>query len=365
MYHQQLDDRLIRLPADLARGISPERIAGAITESVRQSGLPATANALTALSQQLTQATGQFQRAAGQLRDCTGIAERAQGAIGRMTTSVANATDTAQWALQTLEHQVRLECVRAVCLLCGAAWWSGCSVASCSSAGGAAGSKSCRRRPRCRRRAPSPRRRRSYVEEARTGGRSEIGHAHRTSAVEAALRELEASAAARVRMEGANEIHATGLSIRTILPHDSDLSSGLVKGSPCGFLCLAAFTGGLWSVAGLGPITSGMQSYLFQLDDLASKTFQGIVVIFMTEVQEVSRRRTTDKGAGQIPYSVMGNEADQLRAELAALKEGTPVESGPGVLWQIFGDSAVSANHRVCLPNAPVSRLGIRLQKRL
>src|SRR5713226_2339638 len=29
-YHQQLDDRLTRLPADLAQGISPERIAGAI-----------------------------------------------------------------------------------------------------------------------------------------------------------------------------------------------------------------------------------------------------------------------------------------------------------------------------------------------
>jgi hypothetical protein len=128
-YQRQLDRRLTTLPADLAQGISPERIAGAITESVRQqfvqSGVPATADALKAISQHLTHATSQFQRAASQLSDCTGIAERAQGAIDRMTTSVANATDTAQWALQTLRHEFSLECVRAVCLLCGAAWVCG------------------------------------------------------------------------------------------------------------------------------------------------------------------------------------------------------------------------------------------------
>jgi hypothetical protein len=125
-YHQQLDDRLTRLPADLAQGISPERIAGAITESVRQqfvhSGVPATAEALKAVSQHLTHATGQFQRAASQLSDCTGIAERAQGAIDRMTTSVANATDTARRAIETVRQEFHIECVRAVCLLCGAAW---------------------------------------------------------------------------------------------------------------------------------------------------------------------------------------------------------------------------------------------------
>ena len=67
-YLQQLEGRLTRLPTDLAQGISPEAIARAITESLRQqfvqSGIPATADALTALSQQLTQATGPLQRAA-------------------------------------------------------------------------------------------------------------------------------------------------------------------------------------------------------------------------------------------------------------------------------------------------------------
>src|ERR1700681_658656 len=110
-YLQQLEDRLSSLPSDLAQGISPEAIARTITESLRQqfvqSGLPATADALTALSQQVTHATGQLQRAAGQLSACTGIAAQAQEAIDRMTTSVANATDTAQWALATLRHEFR------------------------------------------------------------------------------------------------------------------------------------------------------------------------------------------------------------------------------------------------------------------
>jgi hypothetical protein len=47
-YHQQLDERLTTLPADLAHGISPDAIARAIAESLRQqfvqSGVPATAD---------------------------------------------------------------------------------------------------------------------------------------------------------------------------------------------------------------------------------------------------------------------------------------------------------------------------------
>src|SRR5580704_15883422 len=105
-YQQELDSRLARLPTDLAEGISPDAIARAMTESLRQqfvqSGVPATADALTAIAQQLTKATGQFQRAAGQLSTCTGIAEQARGAIDHMSTSVANATATARWAIAEL-----------------------------------------------------------------------------------------------------------------------------------------------------------------------------------------------------------------------------------------------------------------------
>jgi hypothetical protein len=128
-YHQQLDGRLTRLPTDLAQGINPDAIARAMTESLRQqfvkSGVPATADALMAIAQQLTKATGQFQRAAGDLSACTGIAEQARGAIDQMSMGVANATATARWTVAELTHQLRGECIRAVCLLCGAAWLLG------------------------------------------------------------------------------------------------------------------------------------------------------------------------------------------------------------------------------------------------
>jgi len=125
-YHQQLDDRLTRLPADLAQGISPEAIARAITESLRQqfvqSGLPATADALTALSKRVTHATGQFQQAAAQLSGCADIAAQARSAMNQVSTSVANATDTVRVAVADLRHQFDLEWIRGVCLLCVAAW---------------------------------------------------------------------------------------------------------------------------------------------------------------------------------------------------------------------------------------------------
>lgn len=100
-----------------------------MTENLRQqfvqTGVPAAADALTALSQQLTQVTGQLQRAARQLSACTGVAEQARRAIDHVSTSVATATDTARWAVVELTHQVGVEGRRAVCLLCGAAWLLG------------------------------------------------------------------------------------------------------------------------------------------------------------------------------------------------------------------------------------------------
>ena len=124
-YQRQLDGRLRGLPANVAEGINPEAIARAIIESLRQqfvqSGLPATADALTAISHQLTQATGQFQRAADQLSACAGRADEARRASDQMSTSVANATETARRTLDTVRREFRLECVRAVWLLCGTA----------------------------------------------------------------------------------------------------------------------------------------------------------------------------------------------------------------------------------------------------
>ena len=128
-YHQKLDARLSSLPADVAEGIRPEAIARAITESLRQqfveSGLPATADALTALSHQLTDATAQLQRIAGQLSACTGRADETRRASDQMSASVAKATETARGVLETVRREFRLECIRTVWLLCGIAWLFG------------------------------------------------------------------------------------------------------------------------------------------------------------------------------------------------------------------------------------------------
>jgi hypothetical protein len=128
-YQEQLDGRLTALPTDLAHGISPDAIARAITESLRQqfvhTGLPATADALTAISRQLTEATGDFQRSASRLAVCAGLAEHARGAIDQVSSSVAKATDSSQRAVAALTHQLRVESTRAVCWLCGAAWLFG------------------------------------------------------------------------------------------------------------------------------------------------------------------------------------------------------------------------------------------------
>jgi hypothetical protein len=45
--------------------------------------------------------------------------------MDRMSTSLSNATHTAQRAVVELTHQLRVEYVRAVYLLCGAAWLFG------------------------------------------------------------------------------------------------------------------------------------------------------------------------------------------------------------------------------------------------
>jgi hypothetical protein len=128
-YQRQLEDRLTTLPTDLARGISPEAIARAITESLRQqfvhSGLPATADALAAVSHQLTEATGRFQWAARQLSACTEIVAQARGAIDQLRADAARATGAAQGAVAELTQAIRVEGLWAVSWLCVAAWLLG------------------------------------------------------------------------------------------------------------------------------------------------------------------------------------------------------------------------------------------------
>jgi hypothetical protein len=124
-HHQQLEDRMAKLPAAIAEGISPGAIAHAITESLRQqfvhSGLPATAQALAVVAKQLTQATATLQRGADQLAAETGAADEARRALNDIRTSLVHATEQARGAVATLGREFMADYRQAIALLCGGA----------------------------------------------------------------------------------------------------------------------------------------------------------------------------------------------------------------------------------------------------
>jgi hypothetical protein len=125
-YHQQLEERLKRLPAEVAKGISPEAIAEKINESLRQqfaqSGIPEKAEALAVVSRQLKQATEEFQRTAGQLKTSyTGAADDARRAIDQIRSSIANATENAKRSMADIKQSFLLEYKYSIAALCGSA----------------------------------------------------------------------------------------------------------------------------------------------------------------------------------------------------------------------------------------------------
>jgi len=125
-YHQQLEERLRRLPAEVAKGISPEAIAEKINESLRQqfakSGITDTAEALAVVSRQVKQATGEFQRTAGHL---TSTADDARRAIDQIRSSVANATESAKRSVADIKQSFLLEYKYSIAALCGSAFLIG------------------------------------------------------------------------------------------------------------------------------------------------------------------------------------------------------------------------------------------------
>lgn len=125
-YHQQLEERLKRLPAEVAKGISPEAIAEKINESLRQqfakSGIPETAEALAAVSRQVKQATGEFQRTTGQLTTSyRGAADDARRTIDQIRSSVADATESAKRSVADIKQRFLLEYKYSIAALCGSA----------------------------------------------------------------------------------------------------------------------------------------------------------------------------------------------------------------------------------------------------
>lgn len=107
-YQKKLEQRLTQLPAEIAKGISPEAIAARINESLRQqfaqTGMPETAQALGIIAKQLKQSTGEFQETALKLTGTyRGAAAQAADAISSLQSRISNVTYTATEAIRELK----------------------------------------------------------------------------------------------------------------------------------------------------------------------------------------------------------------------------------------------------------------------
>ena len=102
-----------------------------------------------------------------------------------------------------------------------------------------------------------------------------------------------------------------------------------------------------------------MRRYVFRLSDRRRGSFQGVVVIFATEPQNVWRKLVTDSAAEQIRYSVMNNEIASLATELQGLVEGATIGAETPLLRQLFEDLLEPRQHVERLAQ-PDQRLGER-----
>jgi len=115
-YQRQLDQRLEQLPENIANGISPEVIATAINESLRQqfvqSTIPETASRLAAVATQLNDVTTAFGRTATSLgNQYRGAAQEARQAIDDIertsSRAMASARRGAEELVTTFRHEYR------------------------------------------------------------------------------------------------------------------------------------------------------------------------------------------------------------------------------------------------------------------
>jgi hypothetical protein len=99
-WHVTLQRRLTALPADIAKGISPEAVAGQINENLRQefvrSGIPRTAEALGVLSENMKIVCSEFSGTADELGNTyRGAAEEARDAVASLRKEISEAAEAA------------------------------------------------------------------------------------------------------------------------------------------------------------------------------------------------------------------------------------------------------------------------------
>src|SRR5438876_8169133 len=113
-YQRQLDQRLSRLPVEIAAGISPQAIAANINESSRQrfvqATIPETARDLAVVAEQMKKVTTEFGTTASALGDSyRGAADNARRSIENMESAISQAAATPRRAANDLSVDFRQE----------------------------------------------------------------------------------------------------------------------------------------------------------------------------------------------------------------------------------------------------------------
>ena len=119
-YHQQLEERLTQLPAEIAKGISAEAIAAKLGESLRQqfqeTGLPAVANAIGAQATTLRHTSKELSAVLSEFsHPRTGAAPRIKEALSSMKDDLKNAADHVRVQMNRLGKELW----QTIALLCG------------------------------------------------------------------------------------------------------------------------------------------------------------------------------------------------------------------------------------------------------
>jgi hypothetical protein len=111
-YRDEIDQQLSGLPNKIAKGISPEVIAGKINESLRQqfiqTTIPQTAEALAVVSTQLRKSSSEFSATAASLgKAYSGAVHEAENAIDAIRESTNRAREAASKLLTTYQGEYR------------------------------------------------------------------------------------------------------------------------------------------------------------------------------------------------------------------------------------------------------------------
>ena len=113
-YQRGLEKRLAELPAEVAKGLSPERIAREINENLRQqfvqTTMPQTAQAMAAVAHELRESVAEFARNTVVLSgSCGGAVQEARHAIAKIEHTVSAAAATSRRAAEELSTTFQRE----------------------------------------------------------------------------------------------------------------------------------------------------------------------------------------------------------------------------------------------------------------